>query len=232
MSGNATYRHTNTAVLSICAVEAPVVVTSDELDERLMATYERLGLQSGMLERLAGIHERRWWPEDVSFADGAAMAGAKALAEAGVDPSHVGLMINTSVSREHLEPSTAVGIHHRSGLPTVVPELRPRQRVPRLRQRHAARRHDDRLRADRLRPGRRRRGRSQHVQEITLDRLSGPTATADDVLREFATLTLGSGAAAMVLGRADLHPRGPPRRSAASPAPPPSTTTCASATSS
>ena len=33
-------------------------------------------------------------------------------------------------------------------------------------------------------------------------------ATAEDVLAQFATLTLGSGAAAMVLGRADAHPEG------------------------
>ena len=37
MSGNATFRHTNTSVLSVCAVEAPVVVTSASFDERLMA---------------------------------------------------------------------------------------------------------------------------------------------------------------------------------------------------
>ena len=72
MSGNATYRSTNTAVLAVSAVDAPVVVTSDEIDERLRPTYERVGLQPGMLERLAGIQERRWWPEGVSFADGAA----------------------------------------------------------------------------------------------------------------------------------------------------------------
>ena len=46
------------------------------------------------------------------------MAGAKALAEAGVDPARIGLMINTSVSRAHLEPSTAVAVHHTLGLPT------------------------------------------------------------------------------------------------------------------
>ena len=48
---------------------------------------------------------------DVSFSDAAAMAGAKALAEAGVDPSEVGLLIDTSVSRAHLEPSAAVAVH-------------------------------------------------------------------------------------------------------------------------
>ena len=118
MAGNATYRSSNAAVLSVCAVEAPVVVTSDELDQRLAGTYQRLGLRSGMLEKLAGIRERRWWPQDVTFADGAAMAGEKALAESGTDRADIGLMINTSVSRAHLEPSTAVSVHHALGLPS------------------------------------------------------------------------------------------------------------------
>ena len=86
MTGNATFRFDNTSVLSVCGVDAPHVVTSAELDERLAATYRRVGLRTGLLEGLAGITERRWWPQDVSFSDAAAMAGAKALAEAGVDP--------------------------------------------------------------------------------------------------------------------------------------------------
>ncbi len=46
------------------------------------------------------------------------MAGAKAMAEAGVQPGQIGLMINTSVSRAHLEPSTAIAVHHQLGLPS------------------------------------------------------------------------------------------------------------------
>src|SRR3954447_4836955 len=118
MSGNATYRLKNTSILSVCAVEAPVVATSAEFDDRLAATHQRTGLRRGMLEELAGVRERRWWPEDVSFADAASMAGAKALAEAGIRPEQVGVMINTSVSRAYLEPSTAVAIHHQLDLPT------------------------------------------------------------------------------------------------------------------
>jgi 3-oxoacyl-[acyl-carrier-protein] synthase-3 len=49
---------------------------------------------------------------------------------------------------------------------------------------------------------------SRHTQQVTLDRLCGPDVTRDDVLEQFATLTLGSGAAAMVLGRLDAHPEG------------------------
>jgi acyl-CoA:acyl-CoA alkyltransferase len=49
---------------------------------------------------------------------------------------------------------------------------------------------------------------SRYTQEVTLSRLEGEDATAEDLRSQFATLTLGSGAAAMVLGRADRHPEG------------------------
>ena len=118
MSGNATYRYTDTAVLSVSVVDAPIVVTSTQIDEQLLDTYARVGLHPGMLEGLAGISERRWWTPDVSFADAASMAGAKALADAGVDPGAIGLLIDTSVCRDHLEPSAAVDVHQQLGLGT------------------------------------------------------------------------------------------------------------------
>ena len=42
---------------------------------------------------------------------------------------------------------------------------------------------------------------SRLIQEKTLARLSGPDATMADIFAEFATLTLGSGGAAAVIGR-------------------------------
>ena len=108
MSRNATTRFTNTALLTVQVADASQVVTSDDLDAQLAETYARVGLRPGLLERLAGIRERRWWAEGVTFVDGAATAGAKAISESGVDPASIGLMVNTSVSRRWLEPSTAV----------------------------------------------------------------------------------------------------------------------------
>src|SRR5699024_9721745 len=91
--------------------------TSAELEDRLSQTSRRLRLPSNVLERVSGVRERRWWHEGTSFEDMAAEAGSKALAEAGVDPAQVGLLINTSVSRHNLEPSIAVRVHHHMGLP-------------------------------------------------------------------------------------------------------------------
>src|SRR4051795_5961904 len=118
MASNATHRFRNTAVLTVQVADASQVITSDAIDERLVDTYRRVGLRPGLLERLAGIRERRWWADGVTFVDGAATAGAKAISESGVDPARIGLMINTSVSRKHLEPSTAVAVHDALGLPS------------------------------------------------------------------------------------------------------------------
>ena len=199
--------YSNTSVLAVAAEEAPIVVTSDEIDARLQSTYDRLGLRPGMLEGLAGISERRWWPLDVSFADAAARAGAKALAAADVMPDQVGLLVSTSVCRDRLEPSAAVDIHHQLGLGPACLNfdisnaclgfINGMQLAALM---IDAGQIDYALIVD---------GEgSRHTQEATIARLQGADTTREDVLANFATLTLGSGAAAMVLGPANRHPHG------------------------
>jgi 3-oxoacyl-[acyl-carrier-protein] synthase III len=207
MNGNSSYRHTNTSVLSIVAAEASVVVTSSEIDERLTGTYERLGLRPGVLEGLAGIRERRWWPLGTTFIDGAVTAGGKALAQSGIDPSQIGLLINSSVSRNYLEPSTAVAIHHRLGLPTSAVNFDLANAcLGFVNGVHLAATMIDAGHIDYalIVDGEDARA----TQEATIARLSAPDATTEDFLNEFATLTVGSGAAAMVLGPTDRHPEG------------------------
>jgi len=207
MDGNSSFRHTNTSVLSIVAAEAPVVVTSAEFDERLADAYARLGLRPGLLESLAGIRERRWWPEGVTFADGAVMAGEKAIAQAGVDPALIGMMINSSVSRAHLEPSTAVEIHHKLGLPTSCTNFDLANAcLGFVNGIHLASTMIDAGHIDYALIVNGEDARD--IQELTIERLSRDEATSEEFFNEFASLTLGSGAAAMVLGRTDQHPEG------------------------
>ena len=208
MNGNSTYRHTNTAILSVSAVEAPQIVTSAQLDERLEGTLTRLGLRPGLLQGLAGIHERRWWDEETSFADAAAMAGAKALAESGIDPGRTGLMINTSVSRDYLEPSTASIVSGNLGLSELCQNfdvanaclafLNGMDIASRMIERGEI---DYALIVD---------GETADLAYAkTLERLDHIDITEEQFRNEMATLTLGSGAAAMVLARAELAPGAP-----------------------
>jgi len=204
---NATFRFQDTAILSVEIVEAPTVVTSAWIDEQLADTYARLDVRPGLLEGLAGIVERRWWPEGVSFADAAALAGRKALEAAGVPPESIGLLIDTAVSRDHLEPSAAVDVHHQLGLAphclnfdlsnACLGFVNGMQLAGTM---IDAGQIDYALIVD---------GEgSRDLQERTIARLQGPDSTVADVFEDFASLTLGSGGAAMVLGRASEHPDG------------------------
>jgi 3-oxoacyl-[acyl-carrier-protein] synthase-3 len=207
VSGNASFRAVNTTVLSVCAVEAPIVITSAAIDEWLAETYQRVHTRPGLLHKLAGVVERRWWPEDVSFADAAAIAGSKALAEAGIRPEQIGIMINTAVSRSYLEPSTAVAIHHQMGLPTDCLNFD-------LANACLGFLNGIQLAATMIDSGQAEYAvivdaeGSRYTQELTLERLAAADATAADLRSQFATLTLGSGSVAMVLGRVDRHPEG------------------------
>lgn len=205
MRGNSVFRHQHSGVLSLAAVEAPVVVTSDWIDEQLAATYQRNGMRPGLLAGVAGIEERRWWDEDVSFADAAAMAGRAAIEKAGIDPSEIGVMISTSVCKDHLEPSVACAVHHRLGLPTSCINFDIGNAcLGFMNAMHVASTMLDTGAVDYalIVDGE----GSRYTQQTTIERLRRPEATDLDVFAEFASLTLGSGAAAMVLARTDRHP--------------------------
>src|SRR3954464_13476432 len=207
MTGNTTHHFSNTAIVTVQAADASQVITSDAIDERLVDTYRRVGLRPGLLERLAGIQERRWWADGVTFVDGAATAGAKAISESGIDPQQIGLMVNTSVSRKWLETSTAVAVHAALGLPSSCQNFDITNAclgfVNGMGLAGAmidSGLIDYALVVD---------GEdSRPVQEQTIARLQNGETTSKDVLAQFATLTLGCGAVAMVLGRTDRHPEG------------------------
>lgn len=88
------------------------VVTSDELEKRLSPLYDRLKLPYGRLEMMSGIRERRFWNKGTFPSQTASIAGEKAIEKAGIDRSLIGCLICASVCRDFLEPATASVIHH------------------------------------------------------------------------------------------------------------------------
>jgi len=205
MSGNATFNLTDTAIVSVTHVDAPEVVPSTRFDEILAETYERIGAQAGLLESLAGIEERRWWPEGYLFTDAAAAAGAKAIEDSGVRVDEIGLLIDTSVCRDRLEPSSAVTVHHALDLPSwclsfdlsnaclgFVSALQVAGNMIDSGQINYVLIVDGEG--------------SRQLQEATLERLASQDATLGDLFAEFASLTLGSGGAAAVIGRHSANP--------------------------
>lgn len=95
----------------------PRVVTSAELEERLAPVYQRLKLPAGRLELMSGIGERRFWAPGTKPSDGAIAAGAKAIAASGYAPAEIDCLFFTGVCRDLIEPATAAFVHRQLGLP-------------------------------------------------------------------------------------------------------------------
>ena len=94
----------------------PMVVTSDELEGRLMPAYKDLHISAGQLEALTGITERRWWDLGFSLSDGAAAAAIKALNQSNVKASDIETLIYAGVCRENFEPATACSVAAKLGI--------------------------------------------------------------------------------------------------------------------
>lgn len=105
----------NVCIESVAHVLPDRVVTSLELEQRLAPCYERLGFHAGRIELMSGIRERR------HFAPGtrpsAIATQAAELALAGIDRSQLGVLIFASVCRDFMEPATATVVHKALGLP-------------------------------------------------------------------------------------------------------------------
>ncbi len=95
---------------------APIVVTSAQLEDRLAPLYQKLHIPHGQLKSLTGIEERRWWAEGYRVTDGAIAAASKAIAESGIHVSDIGAVVYTGVCREDFEPSTACRVAHKLGI--------------------------------------------------------------------------------------------------------------------
>jgi 3-oxoacyl-[acyl-carrier-protein] synthase-3 len=203
----AAQRYEQVVISGLAHVDAPHVVTSLELESQMSRTYERLGIEAGLLEALSGISERRVWDAGTKPSVVAAAAGELALERSGVDRSEIGALLNTSVCRDYLEPSTASLAHGLMGLPTEAVNFDLGNACLGF------------VNGMNVVSGMIERGEIDHglvvngetsrfTMEATVERLASD-ACDDTMFREqFATLTLGSGSVAMVLSRADSADQG------------------------
>jgi len=94
----------------------PHVITSSDIERRLEPLYATLHFQKGQLESLTGIRERRFWDRGFQMSQGAALAGQKAIAAAGVEKSLIQMLVYGGVCRDNLEPATACAVSNELGL--------------------------------------------------------------------------------------------------------------------
>ena len=92
-SMRAAQRYDQVVITGLAHLDAPHVVGSTELEDRLGDTLARLRITPGLLEKLSGIVERRVWDEGTRPSEVAARAGEEALARSGVDRDAIGALI-------------------------------------------------------------------------------------------------------------------------------------------
>ncbi|MDX1944623.1 MAG: 3-oxoacyl-ACP synthase III [Pirellulaceae bacterium] len=201
-------RYQNVCLESLGYAVPDEIVTSDEIERRLAPLYQRLRLPEGRLELMSGIRERRLWPRDMRPSQQSIVSGRMAIAQAGIDPRQIGCLIHASVCRDQLEPASACGVHHALDLPQQCQVLDVSNACLGLLNGMV-------LVANMIELGQIRAGLvvgtedSRALLESTIDALNADqTLTRDSVKPAFASLTIGSASAAVLLVHKDLSRTG------------------------
>jgi 3-oxoacyl-[acyl-carrier-protein] synthase-3 len=110
-------RYENVCFEAVAYTLPEEIVTSEELEARLAPLYSRLRLPEGRLELMTGIRQRRFWPPATMPSRMSVVTAEKAIRQSGIDRRHMGALIHGSVCRDFVEPATAAGVHSRLDLP-------------------------------------------------------------------------------------------------------------------
>jgi 3-oxoacyl-[acyl-carrier-protein] synthase-3 len=193
--------YSNVKMSGIAHIEAPLRLLSSEIEARLAPALARFGVSPGLLKKLSGIESRRMFDPAYPPSEGAAEAAVRAIESAGIDRAELGVLVNTSVCRDATEPPTASMVHHKLGLSehcvsfdvgnACLGFINGMEMVAAM---------IDRGQTDH---GIVVNCENTHFAVLeTIKRLLDPRTTWTTFRDNFATLTLGSGAVAMVLSRA------------------------------
>ncbi|GIW21276.1 MAG: 3-oxoacyl-ACP synthase III [Candidatus Sericytochromatia bacterium] len=196
------FKFNNVSIISVASIDAPNIVKSSEIEEELAPTINKFGLRKNIIQELTGVIERRYWDIGTEPSEVATKAAILALEKANLDRKKVGVLINTSVCKDYIEPSVASLVHGNLELSenclnfdignACLAFLNAIEIAGYMIEREQI---EYALIVD---------GEgSRYIMEHTIKRLLSPNVTQDVFRANFATLTLGSGATAMILGRSD-----------------------------
>ena len=186
----------------------PKVVTSADIEQQLAPVYKRLKLPEGRLELMSGIRSRRFWNAGTRPSQGAILAGRKALLASNIDAAELDFLVFTSVSRDMMEPATASFVHRSLG-------LGPHCQIFDLSNACLGFLNGMIMLANMIELGQARYGlvvagetAEGLVQSTVQHLLSDTTLTRKSIKPAFASLTIGSGAVALVMGDRKLKDTG------------------------
>ncbi|WP_144992453.1 3-oxoacyl-ACP synthase III [Polystyrenella longa] len=110
-------RYQHVCIEALSYTLPPHIVTSEEIEEQLAPVYDRLHLPTGRLELMSGIKERRFYDPGTLPGTISSLTAQKAVEDSGLDRNLFGALVHGSVCRDQMEPATACKVHHAAGLP-------------------------------------------------------------------------------------------------------------------
>ena len=110
-------KYTNVCIEAFTHYLPEEVITTDSLEKRCAPLYERLNLPEGRLEALTGIKERRVWTPGKTPGQQSILTVRKLIEQTNFDPHNIGALIHGSVCRDYLEPATACSVHRALNFP-------------------------------------------------------------------------------------------------------------------
>lgn len=189
----------NNVAIESLAYELPEErVTSSQIEAQIAPTMQRLRIPQGIIKGFTGIEERRFWRNGSKYSQVATEAACKAIEQAQIDARQIGCLISTSVSRDYVEPSMAALVHGTLRLPATCRNydisnaclgfLDGMTQIGLM------------IETGLIQYGLVVAGEgARHHVSSTIAQLQSPQATMQMFRDYFATLTLGSGAVAMLL---------------------------------
>ena len=195
----------NVSLLSLSCVDAPHIIPSSEIERQLAPVLAKIGSKPNLIERSVGIKNRRFWDPGVQPSEVATEGGRQAIEQAGIDKSKIGLLINTSVCKDYIEPSIASIVHGNLQLSPTCFNFDVGDACMGFM--------DGMVLAGQLIES----GQveyalivdgegSREFVEATIERLLNAPPDKELFRKHFATLTMGSGAVGALLCRSDAHP--------------------------
>jgi len=188
----------NVTIEAVAYELPPRRVSSASLEGRISTTMERLKIPPGTIVGLTGIVERRFWDPGTMPSEVATRAARKVIDRSGIDPDLIGCLVNASVSKDYIEPSVACLVHGNLGLSASCINFDIGNAC--LGFVNAIVAVSLMIETGMIRYGMIVDGEgSQDAVGATLKRLASERTTEKEFRENFATLTLGSGAVAMIL---------------------------------
>lgn len=101
----------NVIIEELAHIEAPVSIKTKEIGEEIKPLLEKFEQDTDVIERLTGIKKIHFWEPNTSPSEVATQAARKVIEKAGIRMEDIDVVVNSSVSKDFIEPSIGALVH-------------------------------------------------------------------------------------------------------------------------